>query len=134
MHTNGAEHKLTRVLLCDDTKDIRILLETEFGMHDDLEIVAEAENGKEAVELASRHKPDVIVLDLAMPEMDGLEALPVIREVSPASRVVVLSSYDATSVQAQVLDLGARRFIDKASLPWEIADVVKEVAEEPSGE
>jgi two-component system, chemotaxis family, chemotaxis protein CheY len=133
MQTNGSEHKLTRVLLCDDTADIRLLLETEFGMHDDLEIVAEAENGAEAVRLASEHKPDVIVLDLAMPEMDGIEALPVLREVSPGSRVVVLSSFDNNSIQAQVLDLGARRFIDKGSLPWEIADVVKEVAEEPNG-
>jgi DNA-binding NarL/FixJ family response regulator len=125
---NGARTKATRILVCDDTKDIRLLLHTEFEMHDDLEIVAEAENGREAIQLAESTHPDVIVLDLAMPEMDGLEALPEIRKVSPDSAVIVLSSYDAGSIQTQAIALGARRFVDKGSLPWEIADVVKEVS------
>ena len=125
---NGIRTERTRVLVCDDTKDIRLLLHTEFNMHDDLEIVGEAENGREAVELAESTHPDVIVLDLAMPEMDGLEALPEIKKVSPDSAVIVLSSYDARSIQSQALALGARCFVDKGSLPWEIADIVKEVA------
>ena len=126
---NGSESKRTRILLCDDTKDIRLLLNTEFGLHDDLEIVAEAENGREAVSLADEHHPDVVVLDLAMPEMDGLEALPEIRKVSPESQVIVLSSYDANSIQAAAISLGASRFMDKSCLPWEIADAVKEVVD-----
>ncbi len=128
MTENGARTQRTRVLVCDDTKDIRLLLHTEFEMHDDLEIVAEAENGREAIRLADRHHPDVVVLDLAMPEMDGLEALPEIRRVSPESLVIILSSYDAGPIQTQVIELGASRFIDKGRLPWEIADAVHEVA------
>jgi DNA-binding NarL/FixJ family response regulator len=131
MDSNGAYDKPTRILVCDDTKDIRLLHNTEFGMHDDLEIVGVAENGREAIQQADRHHPDVIVLDLAMPEVDGLEALPEIRKVSPESQVIVLSSYDAPSIQTQAISLGACLFVDKGSLPWEIADVDKEVATHP---
>lgn len=129
MNENGAHARPTSIILCDDTKDIRVLLHTEFQLYDDLEIVGEAENGREAINLADRHHPDVVVLDLAMPEMNGLEAIPEIRKVSPDSRVIVLSSYDAASIQNQVIELGADRFIDKSTLPWEIADVVHEVAD-----
>ena len=128
MESMKARTKKTKILVCDDTKDIRILLNTEFSLHEDLEIVGEAENGREAIVLADRHHPDVIVLDLAMPEMDGLEALPEIRKVSPESQVIVLSSYDAGSIQRMAISLGARRFVDKGKLPWQIADVVKDVA------
>jgi DNA-binding NarL/FixJ family response regulator len=127
---NGTRTSRTRILLCDDTKDIRVLLHSEFDLHDDLEIVGEAENGREAIRLAESHHPDVVVLDLAMPEMDGLEALPEIRRVSPDSDVIVLSSYDSGSIQNRVIELGACRFIDKGRLPWEIADAVHEVAEQ----
>jgi two-component system, chemotaxis family, chemotaxis protein CheY len=128
MNENGDYARHTSVILCDDTDDIRVLLHTEFQMYDDLDIVGEAANGQEAITLADRHHPDVVVLDLAMPKMNGLEALPEIRRVSPESRVIVLSSYDAGSIQDQVLELGACRFIDKSLLPWEIAGVVHEVA------
>jgi DNA-binding NarL/FixJ family response regulator len=128
MKANGGHPRRTRVLVCDDTKDIRLLLHTEFEMHDDLEVVGEAKNGREAINLADRHHPDVVVLDLMMPEMDGLAALPEIRKVSPDSQVIVLSSYDTGSIQNQVIELGASRFIDKSRLPWEIAEAVQEVA------
>jgi DNA-binding NarL/FixJ family response regulator len=131
MESNGTHSRRTRILVCDDTKDIRILLNTEFEMHDDLEIVAEAENGREAINLAESHRPDVIVLDLAMPEVDGLEALPEIIKVSPDSQIIVLSSYDTPSIQTQAISLGACRFVDKGSLPWEIAEVVHEVTSPP---
>jgi DNA-binding NarL/FixJ family response regulator len=127
LNENGALSRPTSIILCDDTKDIRVLLHTEFQLYDDFEIVGEAENGREAINLADRHHPDVVVLDLAMPEMNGLEAIPEIRKVSPDSRVIVLSSYNAASIQNEVIDLGADRFVDKSMLPWEIADVVHEV-------
>ena len=62
----------TRILLCDDTRDIILLLGAEFELHPDLEIVGEASNGREVISLAEAEQPDVIVLDLAMPEMNDV--------------------------------------------------------------
>ena len=124
-----ASDKRTTVLLCDDATEILVLLEAEFGLHPDMQVVGEASNGKEAVDLARRHQPDVVVLDLAMPEMDGLEALPRILDVAPESRVVVLSAFEAGGVASRVLALGARRYVEKGTAATDIAGVVREVAD-----
>ena len=72
-----------RVMICDDEPSLRTLLRIALGLEPDLEVVAEAANGREAIDLAEQHRPDVILLDLAMPVMDGLEALPKLRAVAP---------------------------------------------------
>lgn len=118
----------TRVLLCDDTRDIILLLGAEFDLHSDLEVVAEAANGKEAVSLAQTLQPDVVVLDLTMPEMDGLEALPEILRAAPETKVVVLSSNDPEAFAPKVIELGAKRFIEKGTPADDIARVVRDVA------
>ena len=119
----------TKILLCDDARDIIALLEAEIDLHPDLEVVAEATTGREAVDLAERHQPDVVVLDLTMPDMDGLQALPEIRKVAPSARIVVLSAFEAGGMAAQVVQLGARRYIEKGAAAPEIACAVREVAE-----
>ena len=118
----------TRVLLCDDTRDIILLLGAEFELHSDLEVIAEAGNGRDAVQLTADLQPDVVVLDLTMPHMDGLEALPRILEAAPNTKVVVLSSHDAAAIAPQVLSLGATRYIEKGASADEIARVVQDVA------
>ena len=118
----------TRVLLCDDTRDIILLLGAEFDMHSDLEVVADAANGREAINLAASLQPDVVVLDLAMPEMDGLQALPEILRVAPATKVVVLSAQEAPALRPKVIALGARRYVEKGTPAADIAGIVKEVA------
>lgn len=118
----------TRVLLCDDTRDIILLLGAEFELHSDLEVIAEAANGKDAIALAADLQPDVVVLDLTMPQMDGLEALPQILKAAPNTKVVVLSSHDASALAPQVLRLGACRYIEKGAPADEIAQVVQDVA------
>jgi DNA-binding NarL/FixJ family response regulator len=118
----------TRVLLCDDTRDIILLLGAEFELHSDLEVIAEAANGKDAIALAADLQPDVVVLDLTMPQMDGLEALPQILKAAPNTKVVVLSSHDASALAPQVLRLGACRYIEKGASADEIAQVVQDVA------
>jgi DNA-binding response OmpR family regulator len=131
----GSRHRLekrsamrrTRVLLCDDTEDILLLLSMELGFHEDLEVVGAAHNGAQAIDLAARLQPDVVILDLAMPVVGGLEALPRILEVSSA-RVIVLSGLDATNVASKALELGAARYLEKDVDPDEIAAVIREVA------
>lgn len=83
--------KKWRVLLVDDTTDLRLLTRITLERTGRFEIVGEAANGREAVDLAASLKPDMVVLDLDMPVMTGYEALPQILSVSPASRVVILS-------------------------------------------
>lgn len=127
--TAPLDHR-TRILLCDDTRDILMLLGAEFDLHPDLEIVAEAGNGRDAVKLARTLQPDVIVLDLAMPEMDGLQALPEIRAVAPHAKVVVLSGFEARGLASKVIALGAQRYLEKGTPASDIAGVVREVGAE----
>jgi DNA-binding NarL/FixJ family response regulator len=121
---------MASILLCDDTDEIRYLLRVEFGFHPYLDVVAEAANGREAVERAGELQPDVVVLDIAMPEMDGLEALPRIKEVAPATCVVMLSAFDATQLRHRAQELGADACLRKGETPTNIAEVVSACARE----
>ena len=112
-----------RVLLCDDISSLRLLLRLELDLAE-IEVIAEAENGREAIEMAEAHQPDVIVLDVQMPIMGGLDALPEIRRVSPESRVIVLSSMDGSEVSPRAIELGASAYFDKETSPGTIAQAI----------
>lgn len=102
MDEAGTEQR-TRVVLADDTEDLRTVLRRLLEHDGRFEVVAEAEDGHEAVQVAADHQPDVIVLDLSMPVLDGRAALPRIRRAAPATRIVVLSGFaslEAGAVQA----------------------------------
>ena len=118
----------TRVLLVDDTRDVRSLLKLSLGAEDGVEVVAEASNGIEAIVLADNHRPDVVVLDLSMPLMDGVEALPLIRRTAPETRVLVLSSLEARSTAAQVLERGAHAYLEKGEAVERISEGIRELA------
>ncbi len=92
MDEAGAKRR-TRVVLADDSEDLRTVLRHLLEQDGRFEVVAEAEDGYEAVQVAADHQPDVIVLDLSMPVLDGHEALPRIRIAAPATRIVVLSGF-----------------------------------------
>ena len=110
--------RASSVLIADDTSDLRALVRDLLEATGRFEVVAEASDGAEAVELAARHRPDVVLLDLAMPVMDGLQALPAILTSSPASRVVALSGFEARRMAAAaVLAQGAVAYLDKDGLP-----------------
>ena len=128
MGSKSSQIRPTRVLLCDDTRDILMLLEAEFGLHDDLEIVGEAADGLEAISLAEQLQPDVVVLDLAMPKMDGLQALHRILEVSPRSRVIVLSAIEASTIARRVKSMGARDYVEKGVPASDITSAVRRAA------
>ena len=105
-----------RVLLADDTPDIRLLLRSTLGLEEAFEIVAEASDGVESIREAARHRPDVVVLDLAMPLMDGLEAIPAIRRRSPESVIVVLSVFPSERMAGAVLEAGANAYLEKTDV------------------
>jgi DNA-binding NarL/FixJ family response regulator len=115
-----------RVFLCDDVLELRLLL--RLGLEDDdVEIVGEAGDGAEAVELVPALAPDVILLDLSMPVMDGLEAIPLLLERAPATKIIVVSGFAEGPASERALELGAHRYVSKTAEISEIRQVVQEV-------
>jgi DNA-binding NarL/FixJ family response regulator len=112
-----------RILVCDDSAHLRELLRVVLEMEGN-SVVAEAEDGRQAVAEAEQHQPDVVLLDLSMPVMDGLEALPEIQRVAPGTRVVVLSGFDNAGLVARALELGAESYVTKGGDPAEILAAV----------
>jgi CheY-like chemotaxis protein len=117
--------KQVRVLLADDTPDIRRLTRMMLDLDDRFVVVGEAADGVEAVEMAASQRPDAIILDIAMPVMDGLDAIPLILERAPGTRIVVLSAYPEQASR-EALARGAHAWVDKGSDFEELTDKLME--------
>ena len=102
-----------RVLICDDVPDIRTLVRASLEADPDFEVVGEAATGREAVQRAADLQPDLVILDLVMPEMDGLEALPRIKAVAPGTRVFVLSAFEWAGPVTDLFGMGAEAYLRK---------------------
>jgi DNA-binding NarL/FixJ family response regulator len=102
-----------RVLIVDDAADLRDLLRLRMEMTDHLEVVGEAGDGVAAVEQATLLQPDLVMLDLATPLMDGLQALPLIREAVPGVRVIVLSGFNESTMAENARMAGADHYFVK---------------------
>ncbi len=120
--------KVLRVLLADDTAMIRMLLRSMLEVDGSVQVTGEAANGAEAVAMAAKDQPDVVLLDLAMPVMDGLQAIPEIRRCSPRTRIVVLSAFNASEMEGPALQAGAMAYLAKGSGPDEILATLRDVA------
>ena len=105
------------VLICDDNEAIRMLLAEVVGAHPGLHVAGEAADGNEAIVEAIRLQPDVILLDLAMPNRSGLEALPELRRLVPNAQIVVFSGFSSRTVADHVLELGATSYLEKGADP-----------------
>lgn len=116
-----------RVVLADDMPTVRALLRLTLENSEVFEVVAEAADGEQAVALADTHQPDVVLLDLAMPVLDGLAAIPQIRKCSPASRIVVLSGFAAERMAPVAIRTGADAYIEKRHRPDELVRRLVEV-------
>jgi DNA-binding NarL/FixJ family response regulator len=116
-----------RILVADDhaivRKGIRALLETEPG----IEICHEVADGLEAVEYIKKHKPDMVLLDLTMPEMNGLEAVREIRETSPATNVVILTMHFSEDVAREAFRSGAHGYVLKSDADVDLLHAVRQV-------
>lgn len=113
------------VLLADDHTLIREAISEMLEANGDIEVVGQAGNGTEAIALAKETKPDVVLLDVEMPVMDGEEAISRVAEVSPASRVVVLTMYNDTRLVRKFLALGASAYLVKTTPSTELISTVK---------
>lgn len=120
------------VLIVDDVPDMRTLLRLAMDRHGGFDVVGEASDGYEAIELAGQHKPDLVLLDMAMPNLDGLSAIPRIYEVSSDSRILVLSGFQAEVMADQAVALCAMGFIEKGRHPNDILKALETVYAAPS--
>lgn len=104
----------TRILIADDHEMIRKVLRTLINSHDGWQVCAEAKNGSEAVVQARELRPDLIVLDLAMPVMDGMKAAREITKSRPDARVIMFTLHASPEVEEQAKRVGVRQVISKA--------------------
>jgi DNA-binding NarL/FixJ family response regulator len=118
-----------RVLLCDDVAMLRELIRYELEEDEGVVVVGEADNGLDSVRLAAELQPDVVVLDLAMPGIDGLEAITLMRAVPDPPVILVHSGFDADTMRDRVLALGAARYLEKGGNLREVRDAVREIME-----
>ncbi len=128
MNALAAKPPAQRVVIIDDTADLRDLLKialTRGGFH----VVGEAGDGQQGIEMVRLHRPDVVILDLAMPVMDGIEALPQIRRLTPQGKIVVLSGFGAQHMSERAVSAGADGYVQKGAPLNTILDYVREVCE-----
>lgn len=121
--------KTCRVVVIDDIPEIRYLLKMLLAVEPSCTIVGEAGNGAEGIEVVDRTKPELVVLDLEMPVMDGWHALPHLRRVSPTSHVIVFSSAEIDArMEKRLANLGADQMVRKGGDPSIIIDAIRTVA------
>jgi NarL family two-component system response regulator LiaR len=123
----NAPHTI-RVMLVDDHNVVRSGLATFLKAHDDLELVGEARNGVEAVNLCHRSKPDVILMDLMMPEMDGIAATRAILADCPEIKIIAMTSFEEEELVQGVLAAGAISYLLKNVTSDELAKAIRDAA------
>jgi len=116
-----------RVLIVDDHTTVLAGLTAIIGMQPDMVVVAEAANGIEALGLWQQHRPDITLLDLRMPKMDGVSALNEIRQRDQAARVIVLTTYDADLDILRAVKAGAKGYLLKDARREELLDCIRKV-------
>lgn len=109
-----------RILVADDTATVRLLLRRTLESSKAFQVVGEAADGAQAVDMAESLQPDMVLLDLSMPVLDGLEAIPRIRRCAPGAHVVVLSAFTPDGIGAQAVEVGATALLEKQQRPDEL--------------
>ncbi|MBE7702289.1 response regulator transcription factor [Oerskovia sp. Sa1BUA8] len=118
---------MIRILLADDENLIRDALATLLSLEEDLEVVVQAASGTEALAAARKHTPDVAVLDLQMPGLDGIEVAHALATEAPGCRVVMVTSHGRPGYLKRALEAGVRAFLPKTVSSRVLADVVRQV-------
>lgn len=122
------DRKVVRILLADDHMLMRMGLSALFANVTDMEVVGEARNGRQAVELADALEPDVVIMDLAMPEMPGSEATRLIHMAHPAAKIVILTTFGTSAELAMAVENGAVGVLLKDAVDTELVGVIRSVA------
>lgn len=117
-----------RVVLADDADDYRTVLRHTLNRDGRFKVVAEAANGQEAVEQTLAHMPDVAVIDLGMPVMDGFEAMRILRREAPDVKLVVLTAFDPDEAALQAIEEGAFSYLQKGVATKQLLTVLAPLA------
>lgn len=125
---NGAGTRTIRVLLVDDRSAVRTGLRIWLSLEPDLEVVGEASDGSEAISLTQALCPDVVLMDVEMPGMNGISATAALRQVAPHSAVVILTLYDDTATRTRAREAGAAAFVAKHQMEETLLAEIRRVA------
>lgn len=123
------EKKVIKVVIIEDFKLTRVGLRCALNENEDLSVVAEAEDAIEGLKLIEREKPDVVLMDLGLPGMNGIEATVKLKEIMPKVKIIALTSHDREEEVIAALSSGASAYCLKDIDPTKLADVVRDVAE-----
>ena len=121
---------MVRVFLCDDAPGLRALLRAILEEHAGIAVVGEAASGRNLAPAVIASGADVVLLDLAMPDVDGLEATAALREASPEVKIVILSGFTRSHMAERAFKLGADRYIEKSAPLSAIVAAIRQVAAE----
>jgi len=127
VNETGGSARMTRVLIADDHRFIRQALRSCLDKEQDMEVIGEATDGEQAVALSAELSPDVVIMDIEMPVLNGLEATRQIRKVSPGTIILVLTVHDDREYILHILEAGAAGYLTKKAMGKEIACAIRAV-------
>jgi DNA-binding NarL/FixJ family response regulator len=119
-----------RVLVVDDAANLRELLTLLLDTEDDFEVIGTASDGEQALAVAESLQPDIILLDLAMPVMDGMQALPRLRRMLPESIIVIFSGFEQAALVDEAVAAGADSYLEKGASVTQLVDLLRELREQ----
>ena len=125
---NGAGTRIIRLLLVDDRPAVRRGLRIWLALDPNMEVIGEADDGAEAISLARTLRPDVILMDVEMPGMDGISVTAALRSVVPQSAVVILTLYDDAATRTRAREAGAAAFVAKHRIEETLLAEIQRVA------
>jgi DNA-binding NarL/FixJ family response regulator len=119
--------KRDRVLVVDDAANLRELLTLLLETEDDFEVIGTASDGEQALTVAETLQPDIVLLDLAMPIMDGMQALPGLRGLLPGAIIVIFSGFEQAGLVDEAMAAGADAYLEKGASVTQLVDLLREL-------
>lgn len=118
-----------RILVVDDHELVRRNICRFLEDHSEFEVICEASSGLEAIRQAEQHHPDIILLDISLPELNGLAALPIIRKIAPTAKIIMVSNHDSAVFVRDAFAAGAVGFVTKSDLSPQLMTAMREAQE-----